>query len=247
MNPKNSPSYAIFLPCVEERASLLTTIKIIQSENKESHHFYIVSNTAENCDQIRLFLDTHTIPARAYTCIQQREHYLSGALKEALLFCQEDYFILMASDLETDPTLVKNLIKTSQQHPEKIITVTRWDKSATFKNYGILKMFANFSFQTLGRLIYKTNLTDLTFGFRLYPTQIIKSIEFTQTGHAILLEALLSPLSEGVRIKEIIGSWKRRREGLSKKDWQNNFVYLHLLLSGSKVYRCFARLLFRLR
>ena len=41
---------------------------------------------------------------------------------------------MMASDLETDPNDVKNLINLSKLNPSSIITANRWIKGGVLKN-----------------------------------------------------------------------------------------------------------------
>jgi hypothetical protein len=42
---------------------------------------------------------------------------------------------MMASDLETDPNLVRKLIDEEKQDPEIIVTATRWAKCGDFEGY----------------------------------------------------------------------------------------------------------------
>ncbi len=225
-------SYAVFLPCVEERQSLLETIRIIESESAEHLYFYIITNTQQNADQIRAFLEGHQILKTKYTCRVQVERKLSGAFKHAIELCKEDYFILMATDLETDPHIVKSLIEHSKRNKDDIIVVSRWSSWDNFKDYGFTRMIFNLIFQRLAQIIYRSHLTDITFGYRIYPAGILKKLGLRYLGHAVLLESIVEPLLDGVTVREIQGTWTKRIEGVSKKEWKNNFTYLVILLSG---------------
>ncbi len=239
-------SYGIFLPCVEERTSLLATMRILSEEIQSEHFFYVVTNNSKNRDDILAYLKVQ-FQHQNYLCEIQDEAKLAGAFKKGINLCKEAYFILMASDLETDPHLVKDMIKASSSNPQAIVTVSRWQKGTFFKGYGFMNRVANFLFQLLGRVIFRTSLSDLTFGYRIYPTSELKQMQFSQTNHAILLEALLIPLQNRYPVIEVPGSWTKRSEGSSKKEWKNNLSYLHLLLSGSRFYRCLLKLLLRPR
>ena len=57
------------------------------------------------------------------------------------------HFILMASDLETNPKDVKKLINYSKKNPKKIITENRWLKKNSFNGYNLSKIYLNKIFQ----------------------------------------------------------------------------------------------------
>ena len=222
-------SYGIFLPCVEERTSLLKTLQIISKQNNEPIRFYIITDCEKTRIDILNFLKLNNFNLSKITCQSQTGKYLSGALKTAIQICEEKYFILMASDLETDPYLVKNLINQSKLAPDHIVTVSRWKSGSQFKSYGATKQLLNFIFQKITSYLYNTELSDLTFGYRLYPSSVLKSLNLKSEGHSILLESLLVPLRKKIPVCEIPGDWLPREEGVSKKNWKNNFTYIKLV------------------
>jgi hypothetical protein len=127
---------------------------------------------------------------------------------------------MMASDLETDPRTLPLMIQASKENPDALVTASRWMNEGSFSDYGRLRVALNLTFQSLAQLMYQTALTDLTFGYRLFPTKLVQAIRWEGESHSLLLETILKPLRLAVPVVEVPTSWRPRREGVS----QNNLV-----------------------
>lgn len=78
-------------------------------------------------------------------------------------------------------------------------------------------------------MLYFSNLSDLTYAFRIFPTKLVQSIEWTELKHPFFLETALKPLRIGVKFIEIPAHWKARTEGIP----QNPFL---IILNTLKLY-----------
>ena len=135
---------------------------------------------------------------------------------------------MMSSDLETNPYSVKKMIKYSKKNPDKIITASRWLKKNQFKDYGILKVLANYIFQNTFSFLYGVKCTDMTFGFRIFPTYIVKKIKWEMFNHSFLFETIIKPIKLGIKVIEIESSWKKRKEGKTNNVFANYFWYIYI-------------------
>jgi hypothetical protein len=133
---------------------------------------------------------------------------------------------MMASDLETNPSDVKPLIEQARRNPDAIITASRWQSGGAFHGYDPVKLVANKIFQTLFSAIYATRLSDMTYGYRLFPRNLVRSINWEELRHAFLFETIVKPLRLGVTIIEIPSVWQARTEGKSQNTLMQNFLYL---------------------
>lgn len=166
--------------------------------------------------------------ARQYknvTCIFQKKPFAGGALQDGFDVATGSHTIMMSADLETDPHLIPLMIEQSILHPDKIVTVSRWCKGGGFQGYSKLKLYLNFIFQKMIAIMFLTNLTDITYGYRLIPTKIIKIINWKELKHPMFLETAIVPLRLGIKIVEIAGMWKARTEGVSQNSFMANFAY----------------------
>ena len=151
--------------------------------------------------------------------------FIGGAIREAFDLARGSHVIMMASDLETDPGDVKRLVHEASRKPNAIIATSRWRDGGKFEGYDPVKLVANFVFQRFFSLLYRTHLTDLTFGYRLYPCKLVRSIKWEELRHPFFLETIVKPMRLGVEVVEIPSVWRPRSEGESQNTFLRNLLY----------------------
>jgi len=132
--------------------------------------------------------------------------------------------ILMAPDLETKPEDALVLVAAAKEHPEAVITASRW-AGGGFEGYNRIKLIANWLFQKAFAVLYGVPLTDMTFGYRILPTYLTKTIRWEELRHPFVLETIVKPLRLGIEAVEVPTSWTARVEGESVNPFIRNFEY----------------------
>ncbi len=225
---------SVILPVINETFSLEKTIDIIikNSSHDISEIIIIVSKEKTSMRSITLtnYLETKKYPDLIKTHYQNLP-FLGGAIQKGFEVSTGSHIIMMASDLETDPNDVKKLINLSKQNPTSIITANRWIKGGSFKKYNIIKFYLNFLFQLMLRFIYLTKLSDMTYGFRIFPSKLVKEIKWQELRHPFLLETILKPLLMNINVIEIPSKWEARLEGTSQNSFFKNFIYIKTALT----------------
>lgn len=150
--------------------------------------------------------------------------YFGGAVRKAFDVSTGSHTILMAPDLETKPEDAPVLVAAAKAHPEAVITASRW-KGGGFEGYNPVKLVANWLFQRIFAVLYMTNLSDMTFGYRILPTHLTKTIRWEELRHPFVLETIVKPLRLGVPVVEVPTSWTARVEGESVNPFMRNFEY----------------------
>jgi len=97
-----------------------------------------------------------------------------------------------------------------------MVVGSRWLEKQAFHGYSFGKYVCNYIFQKLFSLLYHVTLTDLTYGFRIYRSAVIREIIWEELRHPFLFECLVKPLKLGCRVKEIPAKWVARKEGVSQ-------------------------------
>ena len=179
--------------------------------------------TASSREVIRELADKYQPYVRVH---EQRLPFLGGALREGFAEARGDFLMLMASDLETDPTMVPRFIAAMKTGQWDIVAGSRWLEGGGFEGYGRLKLALNFLFQKLFCVLYRTDLTDLTYAYRLYRRSALEGITWEELRHPFLLECLLKPLRCGARVTELPCTWRARGEGHSANTLLQTFRYL---------------------
>ncbi len=219
-------SLTVLLPVMNETSSLIKTVEILQStvgDLLEEVIILVSPRTSAPSMEVASELAAQT-DSLIKVQLQQLP-FLGGALREGFLAAKGSHVVMMASDLETDPYDVIHLVEIAKSHPQAIVTASRWLASGSFTNYNVVKLVANRIFQGIFSLLYSTHLSDMTYGFRLFPTDLVQAISWSELRHPFLFETILKPLRLGVQVIEIPSSWKARTEGESSNTFLRNFVY----------------------
>ena len=227
---KNDQSYSvsIILPILNEINSLKKTIKILNKINVQKEYLIIYSERLTNNivkkEIINLKKRNKNISYKS-----QLRPFVGGAIDLGIKLAKKNYIVIMASDLETNPYELKNMIKISKKNPKCIISADRWISQKGFYNYGIIKFLANFFFQKLIKIFFKYKILDFTFAYRLYPKNALKGYKIKELRHGFALEILLSPMKKGFKVITLPAKWKKRVEGSSSITIDSYFSYLRVL------------------
>ena len=219
---------SVILPVIDETVSLRKTAEILLAENA-SDLFEILIVACQFTTPGAVAVAEHLVrdyPALIQLRFQKRP-FLGGAMRDAFEWARGTHIVMMASDLETDPSTVKDLIAKAKEGYD-IVTATRWKRGRGFEGYSRIKHLLNWVFQKTFGIFYGTELSDLTYGFRIFRADLLKKIAWEELRHPFLLETILKPLRLGARVAEIPSSWRARTEGASHNTFWRNFVYFRI-------------------
>lgn len=228
-------SVSILLPTLNETFSFIQTVQIILDEcdTKDIEEFIAIvcerteKESLEAIGKAKIVSEEAGVPLRV---IYQVLPFAGGAVRDGMMASKGSHILMMAPDLETDPHSVKDFIEMAKKYPKDMTTASRWLKKGSFKDYNKVKYVLNFLFQKMFSLFYMTNLTDITFGYRIGPTKLFRVINWEETKHPFFLETALKPLMLGVKIHEIPSSWAARQEGVSQNSLLATFKYLKIAI-----------------
>jgi glycosyltransferase involved in cell wall biosynthesis len=221
-------SVSIILPAINETYSLQETVNIITNtcRPEDIREFFIVL-----CDKSTLECITTAEAIRDsikdidVIIYYQQRPFIGSAIQEAFELVRGSHVVMMSTDLETDPYIIRQFIDLERHCPDGIVTASRWIKGGRFVGYSGIKYALNFIFQKVLSLIFLTRCSDLTYAYRIFPTDLVRSIRWEETRHPFFLETALKPLRLGVRFTEIPAKWEARCEGESQNTFFANFAY----------------------
>lgn len=222
-------SASVILPVMNETYSLQQTIEVIERDcaSDVKEYLIVVCNRTKK-ESLDVCENLKTELGERVKVHFQTLPFIGGAIREAFELATGSHTILMASDLETPPEVVKTMIELCKEEPNRIVTASRWIKGGKFYGYDPLKKFLNFIFQRIFSLLYFVNLTDMTYAYRIFPTKLVQSICWEELKHPFLLETIVKPLRLGFKVKEIPAVWRARTEGESQNTFLGNFVYFRI-------------------
>ncbi len=226
-----NPTYclSILVPTIDENASLRETVEALMCDpklNSDILEIILVTGintsdgTLRTCQELENVYDP-----RVYRITQQLP-MLGGAFRSGIAKARGSHVVTMFADLESDPRLVPSLVSESKAFPGSIISASRWIRGGGFRDYGLFKLILNCLFQRVCRLACNAIVTDFTYGFRIYPSPVLKGIPWRETDHAFVLEAILRTHFHRVPIREVPAIWSPRREGRHRPLFRQYLRYL---------------------
>jgi glycosyltransferase involved in cell wall biosynthesis len=217
---------------MNETFSLEETVAVILTENPADIREILIVISPRGTDECAT--TAHDLASRypIVRVIVQNRKFIGGALQDGFDEVRGEYTVLMSSDLETDPHTVRALIAKVREGYD-IVTCTRWT-GAGFSGYNPVKYLLNKVFQVFFGILYGTKLTDLTFAYRIFKTDIVKRIRWQELRHPFLFETIIKPLRLGYSVAEIPSPWAARKEGESQNTFWGNFEYFKI---GFRVLR----------
>jgi glycosyltransferase involved in cell wall biosynthesis len=223
--PPAAMRVSVLIPVMDETCSLRETVRIVLAENAASvHEILIVVCVRTSPDALQVCRELEAAHPGLVRVRCQARPFLGGAMQDGFEWATGTHVLMMASDLETDPASARDLIRTAEQGYD-VVTASRWTTPGAFRGYDPLKRVLNWWFQKFFSLLYGVHLTDLTFGYRVFKADLVKSIVWEEFRHPFLLETMVKPLRLGARVVEIPTTWKARIEGESHNTFWRNFVY----------------------
>lgn len=227
----------VILPAINETKSFEKTVDIIlnscQKQDLCEFIAVVCERTTKEClESISVSKEQSEKNGVPFTILWQKKKFAGGAVQDAIDISKGSHLIIMSTDMETDPELVPELIDMAKKYPADITTGSRWLNKKAFKGYNQVKLILNFIFQKIFSLYYGTKLTDMTYGFRIFPTKLMKKIDWEELKHPFFLETALKPVRLGVKIHEIPTKWIARDEGESQNSFWQTFAYVRIAVKA---------------
>jgi len=202
-SPTSFESLSAVLPTLDETHSLTHTIECLVGDLRDDLAQIIIIV----CDRT-----TETALEHANSAVEkypdlvsihwQDKPFFGGAILKAFEVSVGSHTILMAPDLETKPEDAPVLVAAAKANPDAVINASRW-AGGGFEGYSKVKLLVNWVFQKIFAVLYGVALADMTFGYRILPTYLTKTMNWEESRHPFVLETIVKPLRLAVRAVEV--------------------------------------------
>jgi len=220
-------SISIILPILNEINSLKKTLSIL-NKIKVDKEFIVIYSEKLTKNSIKDEIKSLKKKYKNFRCFKQIRPFVGGAIDLGIIKAKKKHIALMASDMETNPYELKNMINVSSKNNNSIISADRWISSKGFSDYGVIKFLANFIFQKLLKIFFNYKILDFTFAYRVYPRNALKKHRIKELRHGFALETLLAPMKKGFSVITLPAKWKKRVEGNSSITIESYISYLRV-------------------
>ena len=220
-------SISIILPILNEINSLKKTLLII-NKIKVDKEFIVIYSEKLTKNSVKDEINSLKKKYKNFRCFKQIKPFVGGAIDLGIIKATKQHIALMASDMETNPYELKNMINVSSKNNKSIVSADRWISNKGFSDYGVIKFLANFTFQKLLKIFFNYNILDFTFAYRVYPKNALKNHRIKELRHGFALETLLAPMKKGFKVITLPAKWKKRVEGNSSMTTDGYISYLRV-------------------
>jgi len=213
---KENFQLSIILPAHSEKKSLIHNVKRALKMNYEDvlELIIIVSQEADQ-ETLKICKELSETEQKVIYHIQKNNPGLGHALREAFSLARGTHIQILYADCESDPDFIPDFIKKARQTNADIVVGSRWLVKGNAHNYPPIRYFFNRAYQQFFRILFRTPLHDLTFGYNLLRTAVVRNIIWHGQKHELVTEMVLKAIRLNYHIEEIPVSWKRRNEGKS--------------------------------
>ncbi len=222
---------SVVIPTLRETEEFLKTVNVILDNcNKNDLKEFIIvvckATTEEALKYVEKGAEIAANAGVAYQVLYQKRPFLGGALMDGFDAATGSHVAIETADLNTAPENLGKMIGLAKQHPNDVISCSRWLKGSAFENYSPIKKAWNYCSQKFLQLLYFTKVTDFTWGTHLAPTSLYQSIRFTEMRHPIAVEEVVIPLRLGIKFHEIPGTCHVNENDVSVQPLWANLLYL---------------------
>lgn len=152
--------------------------------------------------------------------VQETPSYV-GAYKTAVKFAQKENFFIMDADFSHSPKYIPDIYKAFVDNHSDVAIGSRYVNGGNNddeKQNIVYSKFLNFVYQTLFGL---KGIYDISGGFKMYRTELLKNIDFVSKYFEVQLEILVKAKVQkpDLRVVEVPIYFGKRDKGVSKRNY----------------------------
>lgn len=219
---------SVVIPVYNEKSTLEELIKQVQTIDIEKELILVDDFSTDGSRMIEDKLE------KEYDNLQVFKHtknYGKGAslrtgFKEAL----GEYVIVQDADLEYDPKDYYKLLKVIEENENCVIYGSRFLGSVR-KSMSLTHTWGNKILTLLTNILYNTSITDMETCYKLFPRELIQSIEFHSNRFNFEPEITAKILKQRYKIFEVpIKYYGRDWDEGKKISWKDGFAAIWALI-----------------
>ncbi len=222
---------SIIIPAYNEEATLLSLLELVNNVNlinNISKEIIIVDDGST--DSTRSILSKLN-PNKYKVVFHEKNSGKGRAIRTGLEHATGDYVIIQDADLEYDPQDYNLLLEKLNDSNAQVVYGSRLLKKQTNKYSGLSFYLGGIFLTKLTNLLYKTNITDEPTCYKLFKTDLIKSLPLKCERFEFCPEVTALITKKGIKIHEVGISYHPRSLTEGKKiNWRDGLEAIHVLV-----------------
>ncbi len=204
------PTLSIIVPVFNEERTIVAICNTLHGICPEAELIFVDDGSR---DQSLSLLRAHARPSDIV--LTKANGGKGSAIRLGLTHATGAYTIIQDADLEYDPKEISLLLAHAIAHPGHAVFGSRFLK----KNPNLYKRFlwGNKAITFFINLLFKTKLTDTYTCYKLFPTNVMRSLPLEANGFELETELCCYPALRGITIDEVPISYHPRSLEEGKK------------------------------
>lgn len=219
---------SIIVPVYNERntiAKILELVKKVNIENIEKEIIVVDDGSDDGTREILKSLQSEV----AHILFHNQNLGKGAAIRTGLSKVTGDYVLIQDADLEYDPEDYIKLLRPVLKGWAEVVYGSRF--TGEHRNIFFFHWLGNRFLTFVTNFLYNTTLSDMETGYKLFKTEIIKSLPLRCNRFAFEPEVTAKILKRGIRIYEVPISYVGREYSEGKKiRWTDGIIALICLL-----------------
>jgi glycosyltransferase involved in cell wall biosynthesis len=207
---------SIIIPCYNEEKTIIETINNIRLYNEISHEIVIVDDGSKDGtkDILKNFIEDENIKI----IFKVRNEGKGSAIIEGLRHVTGDITLIQDADLEYSPKDYKLLLRPFQEADADVVYGSRFlGGSGYVRLHYYFHFIANKLLTNFCNIFTNLNMTDMETGYKVFKTEVIKSINLVEKSFTIEPEITIKLAKKNFKFFEIGISYRGRSYEEGKK------------------------------
>ncbi len=232
MDINNKAKIVILIPCLNEEITIGKVIHDFQDAIPEAKIIVFDNNSTDRTAAITRECGAEVIPESR----PGKGHVVASMFRKV----DADYYVIVDGDDTYSAEHVRKLLEpVMKEQADMAVAVRLAEYTAT--SFRPLHVFGNNLVRRLVNWIFKSNLSDIMSGYRVFSRELVQSIPILSSGFEVETEMTIRILDYGFRIKEVPLPYRERPEGSVSKlrTFHDGFRVLAEIARIAKAYKPF--------
>jgi glycosyltransferase involved in cell wall biosynthesis len=220
---------SVVMPVYNEKNTLLEILERVEKVDIEKEIIIIDDFSTDGTREILKKAEVSGLGKDIKIIFQEKNQGKGAAIRKGLEHTGGDYVIIQDGDLEYNPEDYHKLFQSILQEKAEVVYGSRF--SGKHKGMFFWHWAGNRLLTFLTNILYKATLSDMETCYKLFKTEVIKSIRLRSNRFEFEPEVTAKILKKGIKIYEVPISYAGREFHEGKKiTWRDGIVALLILL-----------------
>ena len=215
---------SIIMPVYNEKPTLLEILEKVEAVDLDKEIILVDDGSTDGSREILESLE----PGRAKVVFHERNMGKGAAIRSGLPHCTGEIITIQDADLEYDPDDLMRLLKPIENGRADVVYGSRFtgERRNMFFWHWVGNRFLTF----ITNVLYDTTLSDMETCYKMFRSEVIRSIELKSKSFEIEVEMTAKILKRRHRIYEVPISYAGREFQEGKKiTWRDGVTALYYL------------------